>query len=55
MSAMIDRWHDAYHNGPNIDLINCPHCQDEYMSWDAARVIEGDGMIVVDRLEDLEV
>lgn len=29
MSAMIDRWHDAYH-AEAPDYANCPYCQDEW-------------------------
>jgi hypothetical protein len=31
MSAFPDRYHDAYHVGATVDLINCIHCQDEFM------------------------
>lgn len=53
MSRMIDTWHDMYHTGTVVDLINCPHCQDEYMDW-----ANGEGQLIItvpDRVEDLEV
>lgn len=52
MSAFLDRYHDMHHVGAITDLINCPHCQDEYMQWIGERVTVG---YPVDRLEDTEV
>jgi hypothetical protein len=54
MGRMIDTWHDLYHNGTVVDLINCVHCQEEYIAWDE---IHGHGVVITvpDRLEDLEV
>ena len=51
MGAFLDRYHDAFHNGTNVDLINCPHCQDEFVQW-----FERDPeQEPVDRLEEVEV
>ena len=51
MSRMIDTWHDLHHTGTTVDLINCPHCQDEFVQW-----FERDPeQEPVDRLEDVEV
>lgn len=52
MSRMIDTWHDLYHTGTTVDLINCPHCQDEFMAWEFDQDPETNP---VDRLEELEV
>lgn len=51
MSGFLGRFHDAHHTGSTVDLINCPFCQDEFISWQ-----QGEGEILplvnVDRLED---
>lgn len=74
IEAMIDAYlerdhHNRNHNGTNVDLINCAHCQDEYMAWDTARHIvwsanepepivwsnDVEPFVPVDRLEDVWV
>lgn len=57
MSAFLDRYHDAFHNGTNVDLINCPHCQDEFIAWQegAGELPPASDVFVPDRLEDMEV
>ena len=51
MSAFLDRYHNAYHTGTTVDLVNCPLCQDEFIAWQAE---QRDAMIpTVDRMEDL--
>ena len=58
MSAFVDRYHDAYHTGSVVDLINCIHCQDEFIAWQGLDIVTGDCELIavpVDRLEDLEV
>lgn len=57
MSAFVDRYHDAYHGGSVVDLINCVHCQDDFIAWESASMVSGEGdllIIPVDRLEDTE-
>lgn len=58
MGAFVDRYHEAYHTGSVVDLINCIHCQDDFMAWQGLDVASEDGelvMVPVDTLADLEV
>lgn len=76
IEAMIEAYldqdhHNRNHNGTTVDLINCTHCQDEYMAWDVTRRIvwstpnepepivwsndESEPFVPIDRLEDVWV
>jgi hypothetical protein len=57
MGRMIDTWHDLYHQGTTIDLIHCPHCQDEFVQATGHTLDELVSMtdFIPDRLEDLEI
>lgn len=58
MSAFVDRYHDAYHTGSVVDLINCIHCQDDFIAWQGLDIVSGEGELVavpVDTLSDLEI
>lgn len=57
MSAFVDRYHDAHHKGSTVDLINCIHCQDDFIAWQGLDIVSGEGeflYVPVDRLEDQE-
>lgn len=58
MGAFVDRYHEAYHGGSVVDLINCYLCQDDFVAWQGLDIVDGEGELIaipVDRLEEQEV